>query len=473
MGIGVGSGTREELPSPAGILGTRLVGDPACLSRSQQKMDSMKSFAAVVALVLLAPSVLHAQAVPQADLIDRVVAVVGDSVILESELKEQIERRRAFGEVVPTDPQALEALQRQELDGLITEMLILQAAHRDSVIVAPEEIRSQVDAAIAEQERRFGGRAAFEQALTREGMSLDAYRRIAERGLRRAAIQRQYMATVQRDRRPPPVTDAEIRAFLDERADELGTRPATIEFDQVVVPPRASEEARQAAWEEAESIRQRLVAGEDFALLARRHSADPGSRERGGELGWFRRGRMVPEFERVAFALRTGEISPVVETSFGFHIIRVDRIRGAERQARHILISPEITPAEEARTHERATEAARALQEGVPADSVRKLANHPPSEEVRVGPIPQDSLPAPYRTELRGAATGQVVGPFRMPGARETYAVVRVNRVVAEGRYTAEDRDLREQVRQYLQQDKLVNEIIGELRRRTYIDIRL
>jgi peptidyl-prolyl cis-trans isomerase SurA len=424
-------------------------------------------------LALFAPALLHAQAQLRTDRIDRVVAVVGDSVILDSDVREQVERRRAFGEPVPTDPRALAALQRQELDRLVNEMLILQAAQRDSIILPPDDVQSQVNAAVAEQERRFGGRAALESALQQEGMTLEQYRRVLERGVRRAGLQQHYLSIVRRDRRPPPVTDAEIEAFFQERAAELGTRPTTVEFEQVVVAPMASEEARERAREEAEEIRRRLLRGEDFAQLARRHSADPGSRERGGDLGWFRRGRMVPEFERAAFALRTGEVSQVVETSFGFHIIRVDRVRGGERQARHILVRPEITPAEEARTQERANAAARAVGEGASLDSLRTALRHDPGADRRVGPIPVDSLPAPYNTQLRGAAPGQVVGPFRLPGPGETYAVVQVVDVVPEGPFTAEDRDLREQIRQYLQQEKLMEEVLSELRRRTYIDIRL
>lgn len=431
-----------------------------------------RTYAAAAALFLL-PALVQAQSAAGPDLVDRVVAVVGDSVILQSDVREQIERRRAFGEAIPSDPQAMSQLQRQELDALINEMLILQAAHRDSIFVSPEDLQSQVNAAIADRERQFGGRAAFEEALRREGLTLDHYRRTAERGIRRAGMQQQFLATARRERRPPPVTDAEVRRFFEQRGSELGSRPGTIEFDQIVVGPRPSETAMAAAREEAESVRQRLVAGEDFAQLARRYSADTGSRERGGDLGWFRRGAMVTEFDRVAFSLRTGEISPVVETSFGLHIIRVDRIRGAERQARHILIRPEITDEEVARTAERATQAAAALRDGAPLDSLRRALRHQPGHDERVGPAIQDSLPSPYAGQLRGTRPGDVVGPFRIPGPTESHAIVRVRQVTPAGEYSMEDRDVRDQIRSYLQQEKLMEEIIGELRRRTYIDIRI
>jgi len=423
-------------------------------------------------VLISAPGVLLAQGAPDTDLVDRVVAVVGDSVILESEIMEQVERRRAYGEQVPSGGEALDELKRQELDGLVNEMLILHAAIRDSVLISPEDVQSQVNAAIAEQDRRFGGRAAFEAALGREGLTLDQYRRTVERSMRRAGLQQMYMATIQRERRPPPVTDAEIRAFFQQRAEELGSRPASIEFEQVVVVPRAAEEALAAARAQAEEIREQLLAGEDFAQLARRHSVDPGSRERGGELGWVRRGRMVPEFERMAFAVRQGEISPVVETTFGFHIIKVDRVRGPERQVRHILIRPEVSAAEQARTQERAAEAATALRTGAAIDSLRRAVRHDASEQGRVGPAVQDSLPAPYNSQLRGTRPGEIVGPFRLPGGTESYAVVRVLNVTPAGEYTIEDQDVRDQIRRFLQQEKLMEEVLGELRRRTYVDIR-
>lgn len=430
------------------------------------------SLVAAMAVVISAAGPLAGQGAPDADLVDRVVAVVGDSVVLESEIMEQIERRRAYGEQVPSEGEALEALKRQELEALVNEMLILHAAVRDSVPIAPEDVQAQVTAALAEQDRRFGGRAAFEAALGREGLTIEQYRRTVERSMRRAGLQQLYMALIQRERRPPPVTDAEIRAFFQQRAEELGTRPASIEFEQVIVVPRAADAALAEARAEAEEVRERLLRGEDFGQLARRHSADPGSRERGGELGWVRRGRMVAEFERMAFAIRQGEISPVVETSFGFHIIKVDRVRGAERQVRHILIRPDISTTEQARTQDRAVEAGTALRGGAAIDSLRRAVRHDASEQGRVGPVVQDSLPAPYNSELRGVRTGDIVGPFRLPGPTETYAIARVLNVIPAGEYTTDDQDVRDQIRRFLQQEKLMEEVLGELRRRTYVDIR-
>ncbi len=430
----------------------------------------------LTALVMTLPALL---AVPTAvraqdagpELVDRIVAVVGDSVILASDVDEQIERRRAFGEPVPTDSAALEALKRQELETLINELILLQAAARDSIVAGEGEVEAQVEAAIADQERRFGSRSAFEQALSNEGMTVEQYRQMIAQGVRRSGIRQQYVALLQRDRRPPPVSDDEIREFFEERRAELGRRPATIEFEQVVVTPEPSDSARERALEEAREILEQLQEGEDFETLARRHSDDPGTRQQGGQLGWFRRGRMVPEFERVAYSLRPGEVSGIVETSFGFHIIKLDKIRGPERQARHILIQPELTDADRTRTEERAREVAEALRGGASMDSLIE-AVHDPVEQSRVGPALQDSLPSPYRSRLQGAGTGEVVGPFAIPSAQDAFAVVKVTDVTAAGEYTLEDQELRGQIRQFLQREKLLREVLDELRRRTYVDLR-
>lgn len=422
----------------------------------------------VLALTLAAAPV-RAQG-QEPELVDQIVAVVGDSIILASELEEQVARRAAV-EQLPTDPEALETLKRRELESMVNELVMLQAAESDSITVPQEDLDAQVDEAVAEQTRRYGTRAAFEEALSREGLTLDQYRAVIARGARRAAVRQQFVATMQQERTPPPVSDEEIRAFFEQRRAELGRRPGTVEFKQVVVTPEPSDSAMARAREEAQSILEQLQEGEDFATLARRHSDDTGSRQQGGELGWFRRGRFVPEFERVAFALRPGQHSNIVETSFGLHIIKVERARGPERLARHILIRPEVTEEDLARTRERAEEVAGALRNGASIDSLIE-AVHDPVEQSQVGPAVQDSLPAPWRTRLRGAAPGEVVGPFEIPANQEAYAVAVVTNVTAAGEYSLEDQELRTQIRSYLQQEKLLQEVLEELRRGTYIDVR-
>src|SRR6185436_9781697 len=160
--------------------------------------------------------------------------------------------------------------------------------------------------------------------------------------------------------KPVPPTEAEMRSYFDANKGSLGSRPATISFRQIVVTPKPSAEAKARTKAQADSLVLELRRGADFATAARRFSQDPGSKDQGGELNWFRRGVMVPEFERVAFALRPGIVSDPVESPFGYHIIQVERVQPGEVQARHILLIPDIDSVH--------VDSARAL-----ADSVRRL----------------------------------------------------------------------------------------------------
>src|SRR5438552_12718716 len=133
-----------------------------------------------------------------------------------------------------------------------------------------------------------------------------------------------------------------MRAYFNDQKGSLGNRPATISFRQIVIAPRPSPEAKARTRAQADSIVLELRKGADFATAAKRFSQDPGSKEQGGSLNWFRRGVMVPEFERVAFSLKPGVVSDPVESPFGYHIIQVERVQPGEVQARHILLIPEI-----------------------------------------------------------------------------------------------------------------------------------
>ncbi|MFO7259948.1 MAG: peptidylprolyl isomerase [bacterium] len=418
----------------------------------------------------------QAQNARQPELVDRVVAVVGDSVVLLSEVDEEIIMRLAsLGQPPPEDPAQFDRMRRQVLDNRISTLLFVQAAQRDSVQVPDDEVQRYVDAEIAQRQRAMGGEAALMRALAQQRLTLAEYRDILARDIRREMMVQRYVAVLQRQRRPPPVTEDEVRAFFEANKANFGRRPETLTFEQVVVAPRASDSARAVARERALEILDELRRGGDFEALARRHSDDPGTKDQGGNLGWFRRGDMVPAFDSAAFSLPPGQLSGVVETNYGFHIIRVDRVRGSERQARHILIRPELTDADIARAPELAAQVAERARAG---ESMEELATRfgDPEEQRLVEEIPRDQLPAPYDRELAGARPGDVIGPFRLPGGAgtpEKWAVVKIVEVVPEGEYSLDDPRVHARIREQLQQQKLLDEVLSELRRRTHVEVRL
>ena len=429
---------------------------------------------------------LRAQApAPAGTVVDRVVAVVGDSVILKTDLDERVFRLLAArGQTMPEDPAVLDRLYREALEGAINELLVIQAAARDSITVEDSEVTRLVDREIARQRQALGGELAFTQAIRETGMTLNEYREELAVQIRRQRMIDAYISSLQRERRPPPVTEAEAREFFESQRGNLGQRPATISFEQVVVRPRPTEAAREAARAEAEEILEQLRKGADFQELARRYTDEPGGRERAGDLGWFRMGQMVPEFERAAFSLPPGAISNVVETSFGFHIIKVERVKGGERHARHILIIPEMTEEDYARTQEIAREVAQRMREGEPIDSLVARYGDPALQAPnsllapRVGPLLRDGLadlPGPYANALANVEEGQVLEPFRLAGVGEGqhWVVVRVTELTEAGEYSWDDPEVRSRVREQLERQKLMEELIRELRTRTHVEIRI
>jgi parvulin-like peptidyl-prolyl isomerase len=208
-------------------------------------------------------------------------------------------------------------------------------------------------------------------------------------------------------------TEREMRDYFDAQKGQLGERPATVSFRNIVVAPKPSPEARERAHATADSIARELRHGADFATAAKRFSMDPASKEQGGELNWFRRGTMVPEFEQVAFSLKPGTISDPVETPFGFHIIQVQRVQPAEVQARHILIMPEITQENADSAKALAEQIRTELKNGGAFDSLQRLY-HDPSEEKAADDVPVNQLPDEYRDGIGESDSSVVVPVFSL-----------------------------------------------------------
>ncbi len=448
----------------------------------QHRLRPSLAGAPAAALALLLPTLLAAQEVRipagQADQrVDRFAAVVGDSVVFVTDIEEELLRLQARGAQIPTDAAERDALRREILEGLINEQLLLQAAARDTTIVVSDD---RIDAALRqawdEEIRRWGTETALREELERsQGISVAQYRAQIRDRLRRDFLIQSYMQSQLRGARPVAVDEADIAAYYEEQRTQLAARPAEVAFQQVYVQPEPSAEALDRARAEIERILERIAAGEDFEELARQLSEDEGTRTRGGDLGWWRRGDgLVREFEDAAFQLREGAIAGPVTTTYGAHVIQVDRIRGAERRIRHILIGAEVTDAD--------VEAARVRAEGIrdrirAGEPVRGFTEEQRAQgtgdSIAVPRAQLQQIPDAFAAELLAASEGDVIGPFpfQMGSGREGWAIFRVTRVRDDGEFTLDD--LRSQIRERLRMERMQERLIRELRSRTYVDIRI
>lgn len=437
-------------------------------------MSAVRTLIPVLAAVVtfaFVPFAAHAQ---QQERVGFVVAVVGDSVILNYDIEEDVFRTVAQSQQPPPQGAALERLRRELLESRIDQLVILQAAARDtSIRVDQSTVDGAVQQEVQRRQRALGGPAQLEAALRQSGLTMVEFRAQLQQQIRRERLIQAYVSRQQQTRRPPPVTEAEMVRYLADNRERLGERPATVIFEQVVVPVTPSDSALSRARLKADSMYALATSGSEFEDLARRFSDDPGTRERGGDLGYFREGTMVREFSNAAFAMRPGQISPPIRTSFGYHIIKLERIRGAERQARHILIRPDVAESDVQRTSALADSLAMELRNGADIDAlIARYGDR--DEQARIGPIVRDQLPEPYLTALATATTGAIVGPLPIGEAtQQKWAVVQVVNVQQSGEYSLEDAYVRAQIRRLLEQEKLLEEIVGELRRGTYIDVRV
>lgn len=442
----------------------------------------MKRFLTVAALVPVglaaqtpAPATPTSRPIPAAVPIDKVVAIVGDQPLLWSDVLTAINQRRAQGMQLPPDSAGQAALARQVLGELIDEEILVQKAKEMKLEVTESDITSAADRQIKQVRSQFSTDEDFRNELRKAGLGTpDEYRKSLIDQYRRQQYQQKAFAELKKKAKPVNVSDEDITAAFERSKADLQKRPATVTFRQIVVAPHASQAAKAKAKAKADSLLAEIRKGGDFEQIAKRESMDPGTRQLGGDLGWNRRGGgLVPEFEAVMFALRPGEVSPVIETAFGYHIIRVDRVQSAEVKARHILIAPQIDSADVARARVEADSVAAEWRRGVPYDSLVKKHHDPTEEKGVLQPFPRDSLPASYSGALAGAKAGDVTQPFELanPRGAPKFAMLQVVTMTDAGQY--KESEVRDQIREQLSEERSIRALLDELRKQTYVAIKL
>jgi peptidyl-prolyl cis-trans isomerase SurA len=282
--------------------------------------------------------------VGQSFIVDKVVARVGSEFILLSEVEEE------FSYLKVSDPKMTDAEKCVILESLIAQKLIIYHAKLDSVEVSDAEVEAQLELRFASILRQMNGDEEFFKEYY--GASInemkERYRDDQKQKILAERMQYQLIQDIN-------ITPDEVLEFFSRiPVDSLPYFNAEVELSEIVIKPEVNNAEKMKALELSEDLRKRIVEdGEDFALLAKKYSQDPGSAAKGGDLGFAKRGVYVPEFEAVAFGLAKDEISDVFETEYGFHFMQMIERRGNSVRLRHILISPEITKNDEELAHQK------------------------------------------------------------------------------------------------------------------------
>jgi len=269
-------------------------------------------------------------------IIDKVIATVGGELLLLSEVEDQYALSLAQQGDLPEDARC--AIVGQ----LLANKLLINQAKLDSVEVSEAEVQTQLDARIERILSYMNG--DIEQFEAYYGQSIGAVKEQFREDLRNQIMtdrmRSQIMSNVS-------VTPSEVKDFFNSiPTDSLPYFSSEVEISEIVMKPEVNAEEKKSAIEQLEEIRAEIISGEtDFPTMAETYSMD-GSARLGGDLGWASRGKFVPEFEAAAYKLEDQEISEVVETQFGFHLIQMLGRRGNSINVRHILIRPDITDAD-------------------------------------------------------------------------------------------------------------------------------
>ncbi len=408
--------------------------------------------------------------------VDRIVGVVGTHPILFSEVLEAINFARAGGLQLPADSLGQMQVAREFLGRIVDKEVLITVAKDYKIEVTESDVASSVERDLDRARGQFRTDAEFRAALQSEGFGTpEEYRKKAVEAAIRDEQQRRAVDSLKAKGRlaPANVTEAEVREAFEKVRTEMPPRPASVSFRQIVVKvhPRAESVAR--ARDLIDSIRVELEKGASFEDAAKRFSMDAAA-EKGGDLDWARRGKMVPEFDRMMFALMPGRISPVVETSYGFHIIRVDRVRAGEVRARHILIRPVVDSADLRASRARADTVLDLWRSGAPFDAL--VARFHDMDEERTIPegVPRDSLPADYRMALTNVPVNGFTSVFALPvsgSGFNKWAVAQVLVSKPAGQVTLEE--YQESIRRQLREEKSIRRTLDNLRREIYVSLRL
>jgi peptidyl-prolyl cis-trans isomerase SurA len=346
------------------------------------------------------------------EIIDRIMAIVDDEIILESEVFQYLQFNVGSQVDLESLPKStVDSLQAQILDELIDQKLLLTKARLDTVIVSEREVDNELDNRVKSLTEQIGGEDKLEEYY---GMPLPKIKRqfrpLVEEGLMIDMVKRQKLARVR-------VTRVEVLEFWKVYRDSIPELRDAIRIAHILLQDELSDASVKAAVARADSARQLILSGEyTFEEYATEFSEDPGSAINGGKLGTTSRGDLVPEYEAVAYELEAGEISSPVPSPFGVHVIKLISRTGEKISSSHILFK--VVPAEEdmQNTLTRADSIAKEARSGADFTALA-LQYSVDSKTAAIGGdlgwYSPDELPAEFHEPLVGLKRKEVAEPFR------------------------------------------------------------
>lgn len=428
----------------------------------------------IIALILLLPALAYSlpPGTDSTDTVDKIAVVVGDQVILASELANQLQLTAFQSGQRPKTEEEIRLFQKRVLEQMISDQLFLAEAKKDTTItVRPSEVQQALDEHIARVSENFGSEDKFLAALQQEGMSLRDLKRQYEQDIQNNLLRQRY---IQKKLYTVSVSRVEVEKFYQDFKDSIPNQPEGVRLAHILLEITPSSEIEDSVKAQAERLRQRILDGADFAAVSTEFSS-LGAGANGGDLGYVESGDMVPEFARVAFKLDVGEISGVVRTEFGYHVIRCEGKRGDKSHLRHLLLAAQPSTRDTARAMALADSLIGVIRGGQDFAEIAKAYSRDDDSRAQGGELgwfAMQQMPEGFDEAVSGWITaGEVRGPVRSRFGVHILKLLEYQ----PGKVLSLKEDF-DRIKDMARQDKtgrMVDEWIADLKKRTFVEYRL
>ncbi len=399
------------------------------------------------------------------EVLDKIVAVVDKEIILDSELNFQVASVAAQQHLNANDKK----LKMNVLNKMIEDKLVYAEAQLDSIQITDAEIDAQLQNQINYFIQQYGSKEKLEKTY---GMSVARIKRKlrddTQKSLMSQRLRQEKFGRVE-------VTKREVDNFFSTFKDSLGEIPEKFDISHIFINPKSGEKVKKKAREFAQSLLDSIKNGADFDSLAKKYSDDPGSKAQGGDLGWVKRGVFYPEFEAAAFKLQKGELSKVVESPVGFHIIQMIDRRGESIHARHIL----VTAKEDDNADLQAIEFLSSIRDSITKGKnsfeyyAKKYSNDKETAKFggELGVFEKRQLDDEMSKLLKKMKPTDISFPSRLDISRGVYGyhIVRLNKkILAHMPDLSLDYNDVKKIAEYRKREKLFNEWIAKIKKQIY-----
>jgi peptidyl-prolyl cis-trans isomerase SurA len=401
------------------------------------------------------------------DPIDRIVAIVDEDIILESEVFQFLQLNIGSQKALESLPASqIDSLKKQILEELIKQKVLLAKARADTVKVPQRDVDKELDERIKTLADQIGGQDKLEEYY---GMPIARikrqFRQLVEDGMMIDRVKGEKLREVKASR-------SEVDRFWKTYQDSIPPLKDALRISHILLQDALSEGSKQTTIAKADSVRTLIESGQStFEEYASRYSEDNATAAKGGKLGLTNRGELVPEYEAMAFGMKADEISPPVVSQFGVHVIRLNERVGEKINTSHILFRIIPDEADKARTQTRADSIIQAVQGG--ADFGEHALRY--SVDAKTAPKAGDlgwfspaDLPDDFREPLQDLKKGELSKPFRTKFG--VHVVKVTERVFARSVTLDEDYDRIELMALRMKQEQEYDKWVAELSKEMYIE---